>query len=875
MSEEVADLFHALADLPADERASYFDSHATPPALRAEVEALLAFDGQDPATVMRHEIRILASEAVHAHDRAEGRRFEQLRCGPFRLREVIGRGGMGVVYLGERDDGEVTQRAAVKLPRGALLDGRARVRFLQERQILAAMSHPNVARLLDAGHLDDGQPYLAMEFIEGKTIDRYAEGLAIRDKLELIIKVAGAVSYLHRNLVVHRDLKPGNILVTSDGEPKILDFGIAKVVDLAHDVTMTGHRLLTPGFASPEQMLGETIGTTTDVYSLAAVLYFLLTGRTPVEGSAAGAVTRPAKWASGIDTDIEIVLMKALRREPAERYGTADAFAEDLRAFLDSRPVSARKGDWVYRARKVARRYWLPAGAVALMIAGLSTGLIIATRQRQLAERRFNDVRQLSARLFDIDDIVRRLPNSAEARQLIVNTSLEYLGRLRADAASNPGLALELGTAYMRVAQVQGIPLSPNLGQTKNAAENLAIAEDLLEAVQRAQPANRAAMLRRAEIVHDRMSLAENDPTGEPMPLARSAEAWLRKYIESGPVDGTNASLAISIGTNIANRYQMQEENGEAIRLLRSLKDLAAATGATDQTGSLRIVLARIQRRTGDLDAALATIRETTRGEPAPLMDKTSVNLVRRYRLALAVEGAILFSTHGASLGLAREALEPLEKAARIGEELVARNPNDALIRMAVSTDLYRLADALNGSDPERAIALLESAAVTLDRVEDNKRSIREQVKCRAAAAEALVRLGRKDAARRHLDSAFSLLGKLGTYPAKRIELCEEACLTLRARGRFESETGRLAEAAGTFRELLAAFQDADAKPERSLDQSLDYAEIQSALAGVLDRSGDAAGSAEMLARRNALWREWERKLPGNGFVRRQLSGQP
>ncbi len=875
MNEELADLFHALADLPERERARYFDSHATPPALRAEVEALLAFDGQDPAQIMHREIRILASDAVEAHDRAEGRRFEQLRCGPFRLREVIGRGGMGVVYLGERDDGEVTQRAAVKLPRGALLDEAARSRFLQERQILAAMSHPNVARLLDAGHLDDGQPYLAMEFIEGKTIDRYAEGLPVREKLGLIIKVAGAVSYLHRNLVVHRDLKPGNILVTADGEPKILDFGIAKIVDLARDVTMTGHRLLTPGFASPEQMQGEAIGTTSDVYSLAAILYFLLTGHTPVEGSAAGSVTRPAKWIRGIDTDIEMILMKALRREPAERYGTADAFAEDLRAFLDSRPVSARKGDWVYQARKVARRYWLPAGAVALMIAGLSAGLIIANRQRQLAERRFNDVRQLSARLFDIDDIVRRLPNSAEARQLIVNTSLEYLGRLRADAASNPGLALELGSAYVRVALVQGIPLSPNLGQTKNAAENLAIAEDLIASVQRAQPTNRLAMLRRAEIFHDRMSLAENDPKGEPMPLARSAESWLRKYIETGPADRASARLIVSIGTNLANRYQMQEENAEAIRLLRQLKDLSAAAGESGQIGSLRIVLARTQRRTGDLESALATIRETTRGEPAPPMDKASVGLVRRYRLALAVEGEILFSTHGASLGLAREALEPLERAARIGEELVARNPNDALIRMAVASDLYRLADALDGSDPGRALILLESATVALGQVQGNQRANREQVKCRAAAAETLLRLGRKDAARRHLDSAFSLLGRLGTYPAKRIELCEETCLALRARGRFETETGRLAEAAGTYRELLAAFRNADAKPERSLDQSMDYAEIQLALAGVLDRSGDSAGRAEMLGRREALWRQWERKLPGNGFVRRQLSGQP
>jgi serine/threonine protein kinase len=363
MRPEVAELFHILADLSPEARVLYFAGHPVDADTRREVEELLAHDSTevDPLT---QSIAVAAAQVFERMD-ASG-----ARCGAFRLMTAIGRGGMGVVYLAERVDGEVTQRAAVKLLHPGWSEVH-RERFLQEREILAALTHPNIAHLLDAGHLDDGQPYLAMEYVEGKPIDQHCEGFTVRQKIELFLKVCGAVEYLHRNLVVHRDLKPSNILVTALGEPKLLDFGISKMLDLDADFTATHLRMLTPNYASPEQVSGRVVGTSTDVYSLGAVLHTLLTGKPPREP---GSSRLAPEWKG----DLDLVVQTALRLEPQERYASVEEFAGDLKAFLGSRPIRARQGDRLYRARKFARRYRVPAalsGAVATAL--LSAGGLV------------------------------------------------------------------------------------------------------------------------------------------------------------------------------------------------------------------------------------------------------------------------------------------------------------------------------------------------------------------------------------------------------------------------------------------------------------------------------------------------------------------
>jgi serine/threonine protein kinase/Tol biopolymer transport system component len=366
---EVVELFHRLADLSPEERGRYLTEHPVDARTLLDVEELLAHDGtgSDPLTA---SIASSAARAVLQMDvDAVG-----VRCGAFRLMNVVGRGGMGVVYFAERVDGEIRQCAAVKLLHPGWTDVH-RERFLREREILAALSHPNIAHLLDAGHLDDGQPYLAMEYVEGKPIDQHCAGLGVRRKIELFLKVCGAVEYLHKNHLVHRDLKPNNILVTAEGEPKLLDFGISKVLDLTGDVTATMVRMLTPKYASPEQASGEPVGSASDIYSLGAVLHTMLTGAPPDDAS-----PQPA---AGLKGDLELVIRTALRQEPEERYASVAQFAADLRSVLESKPIQARKGDVIYRARKLVRRRALPialSGAAA--VAGLSAGAVVWSRSR-------------------------------------------------------------------------------------------------------------------------------------------------------------------------------------------------------------------------------------------------------------------------------------------------------------------------------------------------------------------------------------------------------------------------------------------------------------------------------------------------------------
>jgi serine/threonine protein kinase len=363
MRPEVAELFYKLADLSPAARALYFAEHPVDPGIRCEVEELLAHDASE-ADPLTKSIALTAAQALRRMD-ATG-----ARCGAFRLVSLIGSGGMGVVYLAERVDGEVTQRAAVKL----LHPGWGEIhreRFLQEREILAALTHPNIAHLLDAGHLDDGQPYFAMEYVEGKLIDRHCAGFSLRQKIELFLKVCGAVDYLHRNLVIHRDLKPGNILVTAAGEPKLLDFGIAKLLDIDGDHTATHLRMLTPNYASPEQLSGEVVGTSSDIYSLGAVLHTLLTGKPPQ-------VLTPGQLCPELKGDLDLVLRTALRKEPNERYVSVEEFAGDLKAFLGSLPIRARRGDRAYQARKLARRYSVRAAlSGVVVVAVMSLGGLV------------------------------------------------------------------------------------------------------------------------------------------------------------------------------------------------------------------------------------------------------------------------------------------------------------------------------------------------------------------------------------------------------------------------------------------------------------------------------------------------------------------
>ena len=451
MNARVEALFHQLVDLPPEAQDARLSAPDIDDDTRREVESLLANErGATAASCTRRRRR------QPDVDNAGGQR--PLVC-PYRLLKIIGLGGMGAVYLAERADGEVQQRVAVKLlPPGAGLAQRER--FLQERQILATVTHPNVARLVDAGHWEHGQPYLAMEYVDGQSIELFTAKLDLAETIRLFVKVCAAVAYLHRQLIVHRDLKPSNILVTADGEPKVLDFGIAKLLDLDAHVTMTRMRVLTPAYASPEQIAGRRLSTASDIYSLGALLYRLITGRSThadagdsAEEVVAAVSSRdavpPSRWTPACSGDLDCILLKALKRDPQERYETVEQFMDDLRAFLDGRPVRARAGGVWYRARKFVAHHRV---AVSTSLAGVTlllAALGYATAQARVARseaRRAQDINAFILSLFQAAS-----PAGGGSHELrAIDLLQQSLPRIEQELADQPERQMELDVSVGR-----------------------------------------------------------------------------------------------------------------------------------------------------------------------------------------------------------------------------------------------------------------------------------------------------------------------------------------------------------------------------------------------------------------------------------------
>ena len=447
------------------------------------------------------------------------------RLGPWEIVREIGGGGMGTVYEARRAEGDFARRAALKVVRPEIATDFFLRRFRMERRILAGLDHPHIARLLDAGATSAGLPYVVLELVEGQPLLEYcaARGLDIPDRLRLFLQICSAVEYAHRNLVVHRDLKPSNILVTSEGVPKLLDFGIAKLLEsetgAGPEGTATFLRLMTPEYASPEQLRGGAITTATDIYSLGVVLYELLTARKPYrfdgaephevarivaeqepsrpsvrvtqapEGSTGlPAGSAPEKLARRLRGDLDTIVLSAMRKEPERRYASVQQLSDDVVRYLEARPILAHKDKLSYRAIKFVRRHRSGVAAAALAAAALGAGAVMTVYQKRVAEfergraeRRFNDVRRMAnSFLFEIHDQIRDLPGSTPARQLLVKRALEYLDSLAKERGSDSSLTRELAAAYQRVGDVQGNPYQGNLGDIQGGLASYRKAIDLL-----------------------------------------------------------------------------------------------------------------------------------------------------------------------------------------------------------------------------------------------------------------------------------------------------------------------------------------------------------------------------------------------------------
>jgi tetratricopeptide (TPR) repeat protein len=531
--------------------AIFHEALAAPDATRSQLIETRCKGNRDLAAEVYSLLEASEAEENDAASRRPepeiGRKFasESKRAGPYLLDRLLGRGGMGAVYLAHRADGHFEQNVAIKLIDLPVASDLFRERFRQERQILAGLQHPYIARLLDGGLTQDGELYLAMEYVDGVPIHRFCEErhLSVRRRLELFLRVCEAVQFAHQNLVVHRDLKPDNILVAEDATPRLLDFGTAKLISpspVGHgsDFTRLGFMSFTPQYASPEQVLGNPITTSSDTYSLGVLLYLLLTGALPYElneftteemirvicnepplepAQAMGSSQR-------LDSDLKAILHKALRKEPQQRYLTAEQMASDLNAYLDGKPVGARKGTIRYRAGKFIRRHTLALASAVVLAATLAAGIAgvlwqakVANEERRKSDARSADLRQLSDSLLsELDEAIKQLPGSTGAQKLLVTRVLEHLDRMARDAHGDRLAELELVNAYTRLGGVQGNRYEQNLGDTQGALVSLDKAIAIAQPLVTANPDDRDALEALANAQESRSQVEFWISTGKP-----------------------------------------------------------------------------------------------------------------------------------------------------------------------------------------------------------------------------------------------------------------------------------------------------------------------------------------------------------------------
>ena len=532
----IRDVLDEALQVAPEDRSRYLDRACTDPELRRQIDSLILSYDKAPEFL---EIPPL-DETSGAWDEMEpAKAWIGRRMGPYRIEEEIGEGGMGAVFRAVRADDEYQKQVAVKLVKGGFGSGFALARFISERQILANLEHPNIARLLDGGRTEQGVPYLVMEYVDGVPIDEYCDAhkLSVTQRLELFRVVCGAVQFAHQNLVIHRDLKPANILVTGDGVPKLLDFGIARLLNTdlpssEREQTAGFLRILTPEYASPEQVRGDPVNTATDVYSLGVLLYLLLSGNRPYQlsdrspqglleaicntdpakpsdavgrpeaiGAPSDSITpesvssargeRPDKLRRRLAGDLDNIVLMALRKEPHRRYSSVEQLSADIGRHLDGLPVLAREDTFFYRGSKFVRRHKLALAVSAVFLITVLGGMAATMREAQIAriertkaERRFNDVRKLANSLiFEVHDSIKDLPGATPARKVIVDKALQYLDSLAKDAGTDLSLQRELAWAYQRVGLVQGDRFAGSLGDSQGALRSIRKAADIWAAI--------------------------------------------------------------------------------------------------------------------------------------------------------------------------------------------------------------------------------------------------------------------------------------------------------------------------------------------------------------------------------------------------------
>jgi serine/threonine protein kinase len=903
-------LDQALA-MTAGARAAWLSSLGEQdPALAAQLGALL------------DEHRVLAQEGFLENGRfalpnSTGLAGQTL--GPYTLISRIGQGGMGSVWLARRSDGRFERPAAVKFVNIALAGPATEERFKREGSILGRLTHPHIAELLDAGISSDGQPYLILEYVDGTTIDQYCDQhkLDLEARVRLFLHVLAAVAHAHANLIVHRDIKPSNVLVTTGGEVKLLDFGIAKLLEgegqtgVATLLTHEGGSALTPQYAAPEQFTGQPVTTATDVYALGVLLHLLLTGQHPAgpgllspaelvraivetePAHASGTIasaddktiaekrgTTPEKLQRQLRGDLDTIAGKALKKNPQERYASVTGFAGDLQRYLKHEPISAQPDTLAYRTAKFLRRnrtvVALTATALALVIGSLSTGLLVANRERKVAERRFAQVRQLANKFIELDNDIRGLPGSTKVRMRMVSDSLQYLTSLGSDVHGDNDLALEVAYAYVRVAHAQGDPTSPNLGQFAEAEASLDNAQSFVDSVSKRDPRNRRGLFIAATIAHDRMVLAdEQDRREEVVSWGDKADQLVERFMSLGKVDPKDVYSMGYFEVNIAYAYDNTRHFNEALRAGQRADDIVQPVASAHRlNGGILGALAIARWQTGDLDRALQIAQQAIQ------LDETQAaggHASLRINLAdsLYTEGMILGKQDAEpSLGRGRDALAAFQRGLNIGEQLARMDPNDYLSRRSEATIGLEIGNILRHNEPQKALVVYDHA---LARIREAKTNVSTQL-CAAdllaGSSYAARWLGRDKEARLRIEEAFQLLREAHQYPAEAVEPMGRPDHVMRAAADDYAEIGQTAKAITAYQELLDKLMAWKLDLQNDLRDATCISRTWTALARLLRRAGRTDEAGRLEAQRAELWNHWTGKLPNAQFLLRQSLSQ-
>src|ERR1022692_4328607 len=903
-------LDQALA-MTDDARAAWLSSLGEQdPALAAQLGALL------------DEHRVLAQEGFLENGRfalpnSTGLAGQTL--GPYTLISQIGQGGMGSVWLARRSDGRFERQAPVKFVSIALAGRATEERFKREGSILGRLTHPHIADLLDAGISSDGQPYLILEYVDGTTIDEYCDQhkLGVEARVRLFLDVLSAVAHAHANLIVHRDIKPSNVLVTTGGEVKLLDFGIAKLLEgegqtgAATLLTHEGGSALTPHYAAPEQLTGQPVTTATDVYALGVLLYLLLSGRhpagaglhSPAELVRAVLDTEPPRASDAITADdskliaerrgatadklrrelrgdLDTIVGKALKKNPQERYPSVTGFADDLQRYLKHEPISARPDTLAYHTAKFLRRNRrvgaLIAAAVVLVIGSLSTGLYVANRERKVAEQRFAQVRQLANKFIELDNKIRGLPGSTKIRMQMVTDSLQYLTFLGSDVHGDKDLALEIAYAYVRVAHAQGDPTSPNLGQFAEAEASLNNASRFVDAVLAQDPVNRRGLFIAATIAHDRMELAGNrGDQAAGLKYAVATTALIERFMNTQPTELRDLYSMRYFYVNVASTYIDARRLDDAVRYCQRALDVPVpAPKANAMRGVALTVMGYARWQSGDLDGALKTTLDSIglkKTEAADGQPALRINLAGGYDH----EGMILGRADAEpSLGRSDEALADFYKALDIAEDLAQKDANDYLSRDNVATASLEIGNILRHRNPQNALTIYDHALARIREARSNISAQRDEAELLAGSSYPLRWAGRDQEAEQRIARAFELLSQAKRYPLDKVEPMSDTYDSLRAQADDYAETGQTDKAIAAYRELLDKLMAWKPDLQNDLRDATCISRTWTALANLLRRTGRTAETDRLEVQRTELWTHWKDKLPNAQFLLRQSLSQ-